>query len=486
MRRLRLAGLGLSLGAALLAGCAAVGPDYQLPQNSVFAQTQQRAAAFDSDGSHAVATAQAAVEGRWWALYDDPVLDALVEQALQANADLRVAAARLEQARSRYAQARAAGGPDASAQASVARGQISAQSLLLTEPLPAFNFAAGELAVSYQFDLVGRLQRGVEAAQAGTQAAQAASDLARISVAAAVAGAYVEICHGNHEIHVARHSIDLQQRSRDVAARLLAAGRGTPIAVERADAQLALLQAALPPLETRKQAAGYELAALLGLPPDQAPAQAMLCEAAPQLKQPIPVGDGAALLRRRPDVRKAERELAAATAQIGVATAALYPDIRLGAAVGANGLLDDFAKPVTQMWSIGPLISWVIPDEGAHARVAAAKAGADAALAEFDRVVLHALKETQTVLVRYAQDLRREAALRDARDRAEAAAADEQRLYQGGRHPYLSSLDASRSLASAQAALADAQAQVSQDQIRLFLALGGGWRADAAAPGGAP
>jgi NodT family efflux transporter outer membrane factor (OMF) lipoprotein len=491
MRRSRLAGLGLSLGAALLAGCAAVGPDYEVPQGSAYTQAQQRAAAFDGSGSDAVATAQPAVEGRWWELYDDAGLNALVEQALRANTELRVAAARMEQARARYAQARAAGGLDANVQASVARGQISAQSLLLTEPLPTFNFAEGEFAVSYQLDLFGRLQRSVEAAQAGTEAAQASSDLARISVAAAVVGAYAEICHSNHELHVARHSIELQEHSRDVAARLQAAGRGTPTAVERAGSQLALLQASLPPLETHRQAAGYELAELLGLPPDQAPAQAMQCEAAPELRQPIPIGDGAALLRRRPDVRKAERELAAATAKIGVATAELYPDIRLGASVGANGLLDDFAKPVTQMWSLGPLISWTIPDKGAHARVAAARAGADAALAEFDHAVLTALKETQTVLVRYAQDLRREAALREARDRAQAAASDERSLYRAGRHPYLSSLDANRTLASADAALADAQAQVSQDQIRLFLALGGGWRADdapaasAAAPGAA-
>ena len=471
--------LALCLGATLLSGCA-VGPDYQVPDDSAFARSQQQATAFDDGGSPAVATASPAIEGRWWTLYDDPDLDALVERALQVNAELRAATARLEQAQAHYAQARAAGGLGADIDLSVARGAVSAQSMLLTEPLPPFNFADGGLSISYQLDLFGRLRRGAEAARAGAQAAQAASDLARITVAAAVVGAYVEICHGNHEIEVARQSIEWQHRSREVAARLLAAGRGTSTAVARADSQLALLQASLLPLETQRQAAGYELAELLDLPPDQVPAQAMQCAVAPTLTQAIPVGDGAALLRRRPDVRQAERALAAATAQIGVATAALYPDIRLGASAGANGMLEDFGKPVTQMWSIGPLISWSIPGRGARARVVAAKAGADVALAEFDHVVLGALKETQTVLTRYANDLRREASLRESRDRAQAAASDEQRLYRAGRHPYLASLDANRSLASAEASLASAQAQVSQDQIRLFLALGGGWRADAA------
>ncbi|HEY0297284.1 MAG TPA: efflux transporter outer membrane subunit [Bordetella sp.] len=461
---------------ASLASCATVGPDYTLPQDSAFAKAAQHPPALDVRGSTAVDPAQAAVEGRWWALYDDAQLNALVEQALQANTELKAAAAHLTQAQARYAQARAAGGLSEQVDASVARGRISAQSLLQTEPLPIFNFADGGISVSYQLDLFGKIRRGAEAARASAEAAQAAGDLARISVAASVVGAYAEICHSNHELAVARHSLQLQQRSRDVAARLQAAGRGTPAAVARADSQVATLQAALPPLESRKLAAGYELAALLGRTPDQVPAEALQCQDAPMLKQAIPLGSGAALLRRRPDVRRAERELAAATAEIGIATADLYPDIRLGASFGANGVLENFGQSITQEWSFGPLISWSIPGNGAHARVALAKAGAEAALAEFDHVVLEALRETQTILGAYAEDLRRVAALREARDRASAAATDARRLYQAGREPYLSSLDGERTLAAAETSLAGAEAQVSQDQIRLFLALGGGWR----------
>jgi len=473
-RCLHAAGLGLLL--TLLAACTTVGPDYKLPEDSAFAQAASHPLALDGRGSAAVDPAQAADEGRWWRLYDDPRLDALIEQALLANADLKVAAARLDQALARYAQARAAGEPAGNVSAAVERSRISAESLLQTEPLPVFNLAAGGISVSYQLDLFGKLRRVSEAAHVSAEAAQAAGDLARISVAAQVAGAYVEICHANHELAVARHTLQLQQRSRDVVEQMRAAGRGTPVDVARADAQLAALRAALPPLEARKQAAGYELAALLGGTPGQIPAGVMQCEEAPALKQPIPLGDGAALLRRRPDVRRAERELAAATAEIGVATAMLYPDITLGASVGVNGLLDDVGKTVAQQWAVGPLISWSIPDSGARARVDQAQAGAKAALAGFDRVVLEALRETQTILARYAEDLRQAAALRDARDRASAAADDVRRMYEAGRMPYLSSLDARRTLAAAETSLASAEAQVSQDQIRLFLALGGGWR----------
>jgi len=263
-----------------------------------------------------------------------------------------------------------------------------------------------------------------------------------------------------------------------VTRRLIAAGRGTAPELARANAQVALLEAALPPLQARRHAAAYALAALLGQTPGQLPSGVIDCDQAPALAQPMPVGDGRALLARRPDVRQAERRLAAATARIGVATAELYPDIRLGASVGAAGLLDDFGHPLTQQWSLGPLISWTLPSSSTQARIHATEAGADAALAGFDHTVLQALRETQTALDRYAQDLRRLQALQVAQQQAALAAEQNRRLYQGGRTPYLSSLDAERSLANADAMLADAQARISRDQVHLFLVLGGGWEED--------
>lgn len=466
----------------VLAACGTVGPDYRLPENSVYARVQQQKVALQGHPSGRVDVAAPALEGRWWQLYRDPYLNSLIERALRDNAELRVAEAHLLQARARYQQALAVGTADWSLDAAVNRSRISAQSLLLEEQLPPFNLAEANLGVSYQLDLFGQIRRGVEQAGANTQAFMAAKDLARINVAAAVAAAYLGICHSNHELAVAEHSLQLQKNSRRVAARLHGGGRGTSTEVARADAQVAALQAVIPPLQAGRKAEGYQLAALLDLTPDQVPQRALACHRAPDLDRPIPVGDGAALLRRRPDVRRAERELAAATAGVGVAMGDLYPKVGFGASLGANGLLEDFGKPVSQQFSIGPLISWSIPGRGSRARVKVVEAGAQASLAEFDRVVLNALRETQTQLDQYAEDLRRAAALREARDRSAAAAADERRLYQSGRHPYLEHLDAERSLASEEASLARAESQLSQDQIKLFLALGGGWRGAGAEP----
>ncbi|MBB4728123.1 efflux transporter outer membrane subunit [Xanthomonas arboricola] len=477
MNRTVLRPLGLATLLAALSACTTVGPNYAVPAESTY-QRPAANAAFGDTGNDQV-QAGAPLPARWWALYQDPMLDGLIEQALRDNVELKVAGANLRRAAAVYEQALDAGGFDYEVEAGVSRAQVSAEAFLQQEKLPVFNLADGKFGVSYQFDLFGKLQRGAEAAQADTQVAQAAIDLARVNVAAQVAGSYVEICHANHELHVAEHSLQLQQRSRDITQRLIAAGRGTPPDLARATAQVAMLEAALPPLRARRQAAGYQLAALLGKTPGEVPAGVDSCAHAPALQRPIPIGDGRALLARRPDVRQAERRLAAATARIGVATAELYPDIRLGGSIGATGLLADFGEPATHAWSFGPLISWTLPSGGARARVRATEAGADAALAQFDNTVLQALREVQTALSRYAQDLDRLHLLEQAQQQADLASAQNRRLYQGGRTPYLSSLDAERTLATADMTLANAQAQVSQDQLQLFLALGGGWEATA-------
>ncbi len=481
MIRLRLAIAAVALGSAL-SGCTTVGPNYELPADSRYARVQVDAPPLATHGDAALATDATAVEA-WWRLYDDPVLDELVRQALTGSADLRVAEARLARAVALGAQADAAGGLDVTATVDVQRAQVSAESFLQEHKLPVFNLGSGGLSASYQTDLFGRLRRASEAAHANAEAVEAARDVTRISVVALVVGRYLETCHLNHELHLAQHSLDLQRRTHEVALRLHEAGRGTANAVDRAGAQASTLEAALPALRSRRLAAQYELAALLGHTPDQVPDGVEACDEAPLPAHAIPIGDAAALLRRRPDVRRAERELHAATAEIGVATAELYPDITFGASLGAAGLLDDFGKPATQQWSLGPLIHWSLPSAGAKARVRVAEAGRGIALAEFDGVVLDALRETQTVLTRYVHDLQRVEALRSAYEQADRAADEDRRLYEAGRRPFLASLDADRSRVGSETALADAQAQVSQDQVALFLALGGGWQtADAKTP----
>ncbi|WP_440217131.1 efflux transporter outer membrane subunit [Chromobacterium piscinae] len=456
--------------AGALAGCAAVGPDYHLPSQAALGKPAANAA-FQSANN--AAFAQQPVPTGWWRLYDDARLDSLVEEALSANADLRAAAANLRKAMAVEASINAERDPHASVSATVQRAQDSGEAYLIEKKLPVANVGDGGLKIGYEIDLFGKLARAEEAARAGTQATEAAVDLSRTTVAAETVRAYVQGCAAGHQLAVARHELDLQNRGVAVAKRMQTAGRGRATDVERAQAQADIQRAALPRLQAEQDAARFRLAALLGKAPAELPAAA--CSALPQLKQPLPVGDGAALLKRRPDVREAERKLAAATARIGVATAQLYPSISLDASAGFTGLLEHVGEDRTRRWSLGPLISWTIPDSGARARVKAAEADADAALAHFDGVVLNALRETETALTFYAKDLERNADLRSARDNARAAAQDNRRLYAAGRTPYLTSLDADRALAGNESALAASDAQLALDQVNLFLALGGGW-----------
>jgi outer membrane protein TolC len=188
------------------------------------------------------------------------------------------------------------------------------------------------------------------------------------------------------------------------------------------------------------------------------------------------VGDGAALLRRRPDIRQAERTLAAATARIGVATAELYPSINLGMSVGSIGMIPGIGDPNTFHFSLGPLINWSLPATSpARVHIAQAKAGTEGALAHFDATVLNALREAESALTVYARELDRNAALKAARDQSELASRQAAKLFKFGRTDFLSALDAERTLAGAESAVAASDAKLATDQVGLFLALGGGW-----------
>jgi outer membrane protein TolC len=253
-------------------------------------------------------------------------------------------------------------------------------------------------------------------------------------------------------------------------------GRGIAIDTSRSTAQLEQLRANLPPLMARQRTALYRLAVLTGEVPSAFPAEVAQCTTPPRVASAVPVGDGAALLRRRPDVRQAERQLAGATARIGVATAELYPNITLGASFGGVGFMKDFGDANTWKFSLGPLISWNLPStSSARVHIAQAKAGTEGALARFDAVVLNALRETESALTVYARELDRNAMLRAARDQSALASRQTAKLYQFGRTDFLAALDADRTLATAENMLAASDAQLAADQVQLFMALGGGW-----------
>lgn len=456
----------------LLAACTVVGPDYRLPEQS---KINAPAARQDFQGRDPSFSAYGEVPGRWWQLYRDAQLNQLVEEALAANTDLRMAAANLARSEAISMEAEGARHVKLSASGTAVRARESGEAYLVPERLPVESLGDGGINIAYQIDLVGGLKRAAEAAAADVEASHAALDLARISIVADLVFSYTEACAAGHELEVAQRSLELQEQSQVVVARLVANGRGMAVDLPRARHMVEQTRSAIPAHEARRRVALYKVAVLTGHPPGGYPPALANCRRLPQLQAPIPVGDGAALLRRRPDVRQAERALAGATARVGVATAALYPTVKLGFSAGATGILEHMGQSQTQRWSIGPLISWTLPGDQEKARLRQADAGMDGALAHFDAVVLNALREVESALTVLARDLDRRASLGHARDEAAKAGQQVEMLYRAGRLPYMDHLDAQRSLVAAEAALAASEAQVAADQVKLFLALGGGW-----------
>jgi NodT family efflux transporter outer membrane factor (OMF) lipoprotein len=471
---------GLLLSSVLaLAGCK-VGPDYRLPSEAMVN-------APSAQGRFVLAKSTVSAEEPppiWWRLYNDPVLDRLIKEALASNTDLRVAEASLKSSEALLQEAKAAREPDVSLGASTSYSQFAPEAYLRTTPITPFQFYDLGLSISYDLDLFGGLRRGIEAEKDRDQAVAAARDLVRVNVVAETARAYADVCDAGHELATARRSLALQQDAAHLTSRLEVAGRAVSFDVTRQQAQVDQLRATLPALEARQTNALLRLATLRGRTPREMEPELASCATPPRLLTPLPVGDGAALLRRRPDIRAAERRLAAATATIGVATADLYPHVRLNASIGTTGVAQSFLSNLTNRYAVGPGLTWELNQSVARARIARAKADTQAQLARFDGTVLTALQETESALNNYGHDLDQLASLRASRDRSAQVAGDATRLLSAGRIDALSALDAQRTLAASEQALAAAESQISMDQIAIFLALGGGWETRAVRPEG--
>lgn len=460
--------LALLLAGSALSACAA-GPDYRTPATPTTAT-----GAFIGAATPLVTTAPA--DEHWWRLYDDPLLDGLVRDALAANTDIRVAVARLERARASLRGARADRLPRISMTASPGYGRVSESQTLRGMDRENWTVDAG-LDVAYELDLFGRVKRGVEAARGDTDAAAADAGAVRVAVVADTVRAYVDATASTRRIAVAQETVDLLDKATRITTARFDAGRSDRLDVIRVTTLRDQQRALIPTLMADRNAALFRIATLTGRTPQQLPDAVAAQGKTPDLSQPIPVGDGQALLARRPDVRAAERRLAADTARIGVATADLYPRITLGGSIGTTAIGGgDILGGGPLNFLLGPLINWALPNQEANrARIAVARADSAASLASFDGTVLVALEETETALSTYAHALDRRQTLRSARDSAARAARITLARQREGQIDFLTVLDALRTQAAADADLASADRAVGFAQVDLFRALGGGW-----------
>ncbi len=451
---------------AFAAGCAAVGPEYVPPEPAV-PQAWARADASQFD------TTRREDLSRWWETLRDPVLSELVSASLAANTDLKTAQARLREARARRLLAGAEFSPTVSGSARASRAKTSAQSGSgRTSELYSAGFDA-----SWEPDIFGGARRGVEAAQADLEASAASLQDTRVSLVAEVALNYVEVRAFQLRLGIARANLDTQAETFQLTDWRAQAGLVGALDVEQARANLEQTRAQIPTLETSLAQAEHRLAVLLGRAPG-----ALRTQLASGGPVPVPparsaVGIPAETLRQRPDIRAAERTLAAQTARIGEAEAARYPNFTLSGAIGLEALtVGTMGGAGAAAHSLAASVATVIFDGGRlRDQVEIQSAIAEQALASYEGAILTALEEVENALVSLANTGQRATALGSAAEAARNAALLARQRYESGLTDFLTLLDTQRTLLSIEDSLAATQAESASALIQLYKALGGGW-----------
>jgi NodT family efflux transporter outer membrane factor (OMF) lipoprotein len=464
------------------AGGCVVGPDYHPSPASA-------PGAWISPVANGL-TDKATAPSSWWNLFHDAELDSLIERAPRSNLDLRVAQARLRQARAVREGSAVDFWPSVDASGSYARAKQSEnQPLIGALPLPPnfpFEYSVYQAGfdASWEIDLFGGKRRALEAATAEWEGVIETRNDVTVSLLAEVARNYVELRGSQKRLEIARDNLRAQEEALELTRARFQGGVATELDVTRAAALLAGMQALVPPLETAVRAAMYGLAVLLGQQPGELLAELSLSAAVPLAPPEVPIGLPSDLLRRRPDVRRAERQLAAETARIGVAKSDWFPKFSLTGDAGIESVtLGKWFEPGSRFWSIGPSVQWRALDFGrVRAEVQAQTAAQEAALATYQKAVLISLQEAENAVVAYAQEQNRRRALADevTDNRRSWDMADS--LYAEGRVNFLDVLDVRRSLYEADDQLIVSDQTVSLDLIALYKTLGGGWDAVTGAP----
>lgn len=455
----------LPLASVALGGCAAVGPDYTAPEPVSPAGWHS-----GMNGGLSVHAMDAESLAQWWHQLGDTTLTRVIEQVIAANPDVRSARASLREARARRAIAGADFFPTVGT--SVSRTHRNRATVgAAGNDLYAAGFDA-----SWEPDVFGGTRRGAEAAQADLEASAATLDAAQVSLVAEAALNYVEARALQIRLGLARNNLASQQETWQLADWRVQAGLANSVEVEQARANLEQTRASISVLERSLAEAQNRLAVLAGIAPGTLNEQLSRPGAIPVVPQQFAVGIPAETLRRRPDVRAAERRVAAETARIGQAQAARYPGISLSGSIGVESLAFDTLANGTVARSFVASIAAAIFDGGKRRQqVAAQEAVRERALIAYEKTVLTALEEVENGLTAFARSKERQAALRAAAEAARNAAQLARQRYTSGLIDFQIVLDTERSVLIIEDTLAVAQAEGASSVITLYKALGGGW-----------
>jgi len=461
----------------LLTGCVAVGPDYSRTEAPVPAQFS----ALEKGGFRGE-TPPGAFLDAWWHSFDDPLLDALMERLVSRNLDLRIASARLMQARAQAGVASSAYLPEGGLTGEYRRIRRDEASVLGAAAAATRgreqDFWLAGFDASWEIDVFGSVRRQVEAADADLAASEEALRDALVSLRGELARNYFELRGLQLRIEIARQEVRIRRENVEITGARAKAGLASELDYARAQGELAGAEARIPALERSLQAAVFRIGVLLGQEPAGLEAELRAAGALPAAPPDLPVGLPSELLRRRPDIRKAERELAAATARIGVSTAELFPRFSLTGSFGYQASESrTMFRDESNFWAVGPTLRWPILNfRRILSQIDVSKAVREEALARYERSVLIALEEVENALVAISRETLRSESLAEAVRANELAVQLAMDRYLAGVQGYLAVTDAQAALYAAEDQLAQSRQAQSQALIALYKALGGGWQ----------
>jgi outer membrane protein, multidrug efflux system len=447
----------------IISGCVTVGPDYVRPEIPVYQDWHTQL-----DNTKEM---DAQILAAWWTTLSDPKLSSLIDRAVSGNLDLKEARARVREARARRGIAEADLLPTLDSGGSATWSRTSSDTLTETSDLYAASFDS-----AWELDIFGGVRRSVEAAEKDLQASEEDLRNVLVSLLSEVALNYIDVRTYQVRLTVAESNIESQSETYQLTQWRYEAGLSDELAVQQARYNLGNTRSQVPILRTGLEEAMNRIAVLLGEQPGKVHAELEQRDPIPVPPLKVAVGVPADLLRRRPDIRQAERELAAQTARVGVATADLYPKFTMSGSIGLETLsLNNPASGIMTLTG-GPQITWAIFKGGAiRQNIKVQSALQEQALIQYEAAILGALEEVENALVAYAEVQKRRQSLSEATQAAQMAAELAQQKYLAGLTDFTDVLDAQRSLLSFQEQLAQSNGNVTANLVRLYKALGGGW-----------
>lgn len=461
----------LCLSPLLVSGCV-VGPDYVEPATEVPAQF----------GSQPSGATESSVDGQWWRRFKDPQLDSLIAQAEARNRDLKVAAARLSEARALWRSARLELIPRINTTGGYTSIQNSNAGPFMNEAQHYDLYDVG-LDATWELDLFGRVRQAMRAAKASQEGVEAEHDALLIALRAEVAANYLMLRGAQAQLDVAESNSENQAESLRIAEASLEGGRGNQLDVARAKAQWNATRASVPQLQASIDGSAHRIAVLCGQAPSALRDSLRKPKALPATPAKVVVLKPAEVLRQRPDIRVAERQLASSTAQIGVVTADLFPRVTFNGSIGLEaGELHRLGSTGSSVHNFGPRLSWAALDLGrVRQQIKAADARAEASLANYEQTVLLALEEAETALSAYDREILRLRFLRESAKAAEEAVKLARQRYKDGVSDFLETLDAERVALAAQNDVVLSQTKAAVAWVTVYKAMGGGWNTGPAA-----